>query len=397
LKKKSLVSALVLLLLGGLTACSLLYPNAPISSPTSAVGILPTKTASATSAAVDEPETNVTQGEVTSPNLVRIEMLDEFTGWGVSDRAVLRTQDGGVSWTDVTPPGVDEMGYSSASYFLDAAVGWLLLPDQQDYRRGVLYSTSDSGSTWQTSIVPFGRSELNFVNDIAGWALFISGAGAGSSLAEIYQTTDGGQSWSLVFQNNPDRPDAPGSIPFSGSKNGISFRDESHGWVTGDLPAEGFVYLYFSQDGGVTWNQQPLELPAGFEQAFIGLLPPKFFSSDHGKLIMRFFRQESYTLVYTTNNGGKTWIPTTPIELIGQTEFSNMQSGIMWDGGEKLYGTMDGGMTWLTIHPNINIKDNLVQLDFVNSVWGWALAMNPDGSNTLYTTNDAGITWQPLP
>ena len=85
---------------------------------------------------------------VSAPSLVSIHMLDESNGWGINDNNVLRTDDGGVTWYNVSPLNVSALGYSATSDFLDANHGWVLVPDTNNPLIGTLYRTGDGGSTW---------------------------------------------------------------------------------------------------------------------------------------------------------------------------------------------------------------------------------------------------------
>ncbi|MFN3492259.1 MAG: hypothetical protein ACK40V_08580, partial [Anaerolineales bacterium] len=49
---------------------------------------------------------------IDSPSLINIEMIDERNGWGVTEKEIVRTDDGGVTWYNVTPPDLTETGYS---------------------------------------------------------------------------------------------------------------------------------------------------------------------------------------------------------------------------------------------------------------------------------------------
>jgi photosystem II stability/assembly factor-like uncharacterized protein len=78
-------------------------------------------------------------------------------------------------------------------------------------------------------------------------------------------------------------------------------------------------------------------------------------------------------------------------------DFPNAQTGFVWDGGKSLFGTLDGGITWLQINQQITPGENLVQIEFVNSQVGWALVDDGTGHTRLYQTSDAGYTWQIMP
>src|SRR4030095_13077959 len=49
---------------------------------------------------------------IESPALVDIHFLNELEGWGVTETQITRTNDGGITWYNLTPPEVTETGYS---------------------------------------------------------------------------------------------------------------------------------------------------------------------------------------------------------------------------------------------------------------------------------------------
>jgi hypothetical protein len=62
---------------------------------------LPTETATPTSPPA-------TPGTISGP-LNFILMIDETQGWGIAAQSVLRTENGGKSWSDVTPTGIESV------------------------------------------------------------------------------------------------------------------------------------------------------------------------------------------------------------------------------------------------------------------------------------------------
>src|SRR6185295_9231909 len=92
-------------------------------------------------------------------------------------------------------------------------------------------------------------------------------------------------------------------------KNGMIFRNTTTGWVGGDVPTNGFIYLYRTTDSGVTWSQQPLALPAGYESAFIDTTAPKFFGLNDAVLPvwMTLDAGSRNLFIYTTHDGGTNW------------------------------------------------------------------------------------------
>jgi photosystem II stability/assembly factor-like uncharacterized protein len=381
-----------------LAGCTLLDPHTPGPNNTPAPPLSEAASATPTSAAGlipgEKPEGSITVSEA---NLVQLAMFTEFSGWGVGENAVLHTDTGGRFWFPVTPPELSAVGRSASSFFLDQATGWVLAPDAADFTRGTLYRTTDSGNTWQVSDVPFSQAAFSFVDQQFGWAMFISGAAAGSSAAEIFQTTDSGETWRQVYVIDPQSPDDVGGIPFGGSKSGISFATMERGWVTGEIPADAFIYVFRSLDGGSTWSQQDLALPDGLENSLVSFKPPVFFDELNGKLPAVLYGMETVSVIYFSDDGGESWKLTTPIQSTGMVDFPNAQTGFLWDGGQILYGTLDGGVSWNQIPQQFTPRDNLLQIEFVDSESGWALVAGDGSSSRLYQTSDSGSTWLHLP
>jgi Carbohydrate family 9 binding domain-like/BNR/Asp-box repeat len=329
---------------------------------------------------------------VSSPALVYMNMIDATNGWGLTSQEILRTRDGGASWENVTPGGGFGAGVSLRGFFLDVTHGWVVVPSA-DFTTGTLYRTFDQGQTWQSAAVPFGGGDLQFLDEQNGWVMVGTGAGAGSSSVDIYQTTDSGNSWNKVYSLNPDTSQNPGNLPFAGSKNGMAFRDTSYGWVGGTEPMDGYVWLFISQDGGKTWNHQDLTLPAGFEQAQTSIDAPIFFNNQDGVLPVGLYSSDTVAKdFYVTTDGGITWRSTQVVENQGLYSVSSMLDFWVWDG-VKFSSSHDGGQTWNTFNPSLNLKDIISGTDFVDKNNGWATSMDANGQGQLYMTPNGGLTW----
>ena len=131
---------------------------------------------------------------IESPALLDIQFLNELDGWGITETYLVRTNDGGITWYDVTPPDVEEMGSTVETFILDNDHAWVQKPDFNNFpNNGLLYHTTDGGLTWTISSTPFSSGDLSFVDVDNGWMLADLGVGAGSNAVSVFQTTDGGQ------------------------------------------------------------------------------------------------------------------------------------------------------------------------------------------------------------
>ncbi|HEY3316224.1 MAG TPA: hypothetical protein VGL40_13225 [Bacillota bacterium] len=327
------------------------------------------------------------------PNLTGLRMIDAKVGWATGGLSVLRTDDGWASWAEVTP-GRSGSGAAqppiTASYFLDATHAWVATGGEGG--PVVIHRTADGGKTWSEAKDKLGGVglQMSFADAATGFALVHLGAAAGSEEVAVMATTDGGKTWKVRFQTDPQG--GGNGLPFGGGKSGLTFGDITHGWVTGQQPVEGRAYLYATSDGGVTWRLFDLRLPPAYARSFVMTRPPVFFSADEGLLPVTFGEQGQPTVFYATHDGGRTWAPGAPVSSPTNASitwnFFDLKHGFATDGG-KLYATPDGGVSWRDVKPDGNFV-GVRQVEFVSAQVGWAF-----GDGVLIKTTDGGKTWAP--
>jgi photosystem II stability/assembly factor-like uncharacterized protein len=394
------LTSLCLILLATV-ACSLSGTDAtviPESSPT-----LPESTATQATQpteAVQPTEQTSTQAArvlVDSPQLMSMRFITEADGWGVTSQYILRTDDGGTTWFDVTPAGVTDFGYGPVSYFLDAEHGWVAILNPSDPTEpGQLYRTSDGGASWEEFSFSSGMGGyFDFIDPANGFYMEDLGAGAGSNWVAIHATTDGGANWTTRFTHEPGAPEGEGDLPGSGMKSGMTFLDTNHGWITGSIPMDNYLYLYATTDGGTTWNLQPGSVPTDFGTVFAGTYPPVFFGQN-GIMPVTLIGNVINLVIYTSDDGGASWTASpAPVANAGRGELADFVSptdGFVWAQG-RFAVTHDGAQSWETVTPSVPFGDNFLSMDFVDTSTGWVLTMNVDSHYSLYQTTDGGVNW----
>jgi photosystem II stability/assembly factor-like uncharacterized protein len=337
---------------------------------------------------------------IESPALVKLDMLDELNGWGVTETQIARTSDGGVTWHNVTPPDIEETGSTVDTFVLDGNHAWVQKPDFDKYpNSGVLYRTTDGGVTWTNASVPFSRGDIKFLDASNGWVLADLGVGAGSNAVAVYQSTNGGNSWEQMYINDPNDANAADSLPLGGIKSDLVPLNMKTAWVTGVTYAPGTVYLYRTDDSGHSWTQVPMILPAGAEnfEVDIDTDQMKFVSASDGYLALRMAGDSTQTAVYVTQDAGKTWVaPSTPLDGAGASVFLSADEAIIYNG-TQFYVTQDAAHTWVTVSPNIAFADSFADMEFINAKSGWVLTFDSTNDHrSLYRTTDGGATWSPV-
>jgi photosystem II stability/assembly factor-like uncharacterized protein len=335
---------------------------------------------------------------VESPSLLSIHFLNELDGWGVTETQIIRTNDGGIAWYNVTPPGLMEAGYTLEIFALDNSHTWAQKPDNTNFpNSGTLYRTTDGGTTWTSFTTPFSGGDLSFIDTNNGWMLASLGVGAGSNAVAVFQTTDGGETWKQTYTNDPNLPNAGDSLPLGGIKNGLTPLNMQTAWVYGVTYASGEVYLYRTDDRGANWKQQSLPLPAGAQNAELIFEQSKFVSSTDAFLSMRVASSEMKLAVYVSNDAGNTWSLTPTLISNGFTsDFISAEEAVIYDG-EQFYVTRDAARTWTAISPDIKFGEMYAAMDFVNAASGWVITMDPtNNQRSVYRTYDGGATWLPV-
>jgi photosystem II stability/assembly factor-like uncharacterized protein len=340
-------------------------------------------------------------------HLVAIRMIDATHGWALSPHAVLRTADGGMHWTNVTPRGVAFVGGPDTPMdVLTSRVGWVAIT-HEGTRRATIVHTADGGRTWRSVAVSlpgldFTIRQIDFIDPRYGWLRAAGEPAAGSQAAEVFRSTDGGAHWVSVSYTGVHRA-TPGSLSLGGDKNGISFRDTSTGFATGYSAAQGFTWFYVTHDGGRTWEGQALPLPPAYRATTYDIAPPQFFTPWDGVLVVGIGSIVS-PLIYVTHDGGRTWTTTTstmPLRNAVIVSFVNVADGWAIEheptapgGKARLYVTSDGGRHWMTIIPNVRLQWGML-IQFVSRRTGFALrvGLDPKEPSRLFKTVDGGHTW----
>jgi len=337
---------------------------------------------------------------VEAPALVEIQFLNELDGWGVTETQIVRSNDGGVTWYNVTPPDVAETGSTVEKFILDKDHAWVQKPDFNNFpNNGLLYRTTDGGLTWTISSTPFSGGDLSFVDVNNGWMLADLGVGAGSNAVAVFQTTDSGATWTQTYSNDPNTPGAGNSLPLGGIKSDLVPLNVQTAWVSGVTYSSGTVYLFRTDDGGHNWTQVNLELPAGAENFELDIDKDQmqFVTATSGFLAVRMAGNSTQTAVYTTNDAGNTWTLTpTSIPNAGASDFISAEEAVIYNG-QQFYVTRDAAHTWTTISPNIVFGDSFAKMDFVNPNIGWVITFDSTNNHrSLYRTDDGCATWSPV-
>ncbi len=330
--------------------------------------------------------------------LTAIRMLDQVHGWGLTQTAILRTADGGRHWKNVAPTNTTLSMVVTAN-FLDDQDAWVLSPQQRgNANAGIInvLHTADGGSHWTIETIhdpqAFVTDRPHFVDPEHGWLLLATngGAGAGNEGIDIFRTNNGGQQWEKIATSGQQ---AASGIPGEGVKSGLTFQDQTNGWLTGSTAAIDHPWTYITHDGGRRWQEQALPLVPGLSNANYTTTPPVFSGSDGLLPVQVEAGTKSGLDLYITHDNGAHWNTTTPTAFrVSQVYALDMQHIWATDINGTFYATSDGGNTWSTLASG---KWSIGAMSFVDANDGWAIGGNNDIQLLLHTS-DGGKSWQQI-
>jgi hypothetical protein len=165
-------------------------------------------------------------------DLTSVHMTTSESGWGTSGWHILRTEEGGNSWQDVTPPESRLLEPNppeeAIGDFSDSSNAWVVFLDLKSSPMMLtVWTTRDGGLSWaaSTPVFPPGAGEffeayLRVYGIWNGWLLtdtIVMGTGRNDAY-RLFQTQDGGRTWSEF-------------ILFPYVVTDIEFLDPSQGWM----------------------------------------------------------------------------------------------------------------------------------------------------------------------
>ena len=212
---------------------------------------------------------------------------------------VLRTVDGGKTWTKLNVPESEELDFRDIQAF-DQNTAFVLSIGDGDKSR--IYKTSDGGKTWQLQFT--NRDPKAFYDCFAFWdskhGIALSDSVDGKF--PLISTSDG-LTWAPVDTKSMP-PALAGEGAFAASGTCIATYGSSDVWFGTGIPA---ARVFHSQDRGAHWTVA--ETPVLHGTASQGIFSVLFWSEKDGVVVGGDYQNpaDADKNAASTHDGGKTW------------------------------------------------------------------------------------------
>ena len=289
-------------------------------------------------------------------DLLKVQFFDNMKGIaaGYSDytkgSSVLRTDNGGMTWQSSTDffhqKKVGITGFS----FVDSLHGWASAREYYEgakflYNSGVIFYTSDGGSTWS-----------QMLDDSSYYSLFgirfrdsHNGIAVGSGT--ILRTDDGGIHWNTAYRGFGGVPEFYATF----------LQENGAAW------AGGIDRLYSTDGVNSGWHID--STLAGMKYYVIKDI---FFANSTIGWIAGYNSLGRTGFILRTSNGGKTWENTAPTNSgsFNALGFLDAKNGMAVGDSGSVALTSDGGISWnVWSLPNVRTHLRSVSLSAQNQAW----------------------------
>jgi photosystem II stability/assembly factor-like uncharacterized protein len=261
------------------------------------------------------------------------------------------SRDAGQTWTKMSLPSGVSGPYISSDSIRRVDANSLVTSDSQ----GSMYLSKDNGQNWtqvfravdgggyynQMAVVGFGDAKGGFMTDSGG---------------KSYATKDGGMTWEAK------------SVGFNGART-VQFSSKQVGWLVGN---DG--HLYKSTDLGQSWTAVPTASGVSFSAAY--------FQTD----TLGWSQRNSGAQFAYTKDGAKTWIEMALPSGVVSMRFGE-QSWVAVGNSGGAYVSTDSGATWNATYTGTGSALNAVAFSDAKTVWAVG------GEGTVIKSEDGGSKW----
>jgi photosystem II stability/assembly factor-like uncharacterized protein len=335
----------------------------------------------------------------------QFDLLDESSGWVLSDARLFWTPDMGESWREIGP-SVPADAVLQDVEFLTMDTGWMLwsILAADGSSSFQLAYTADQGASWDVEflalfetgeVASFAENAgMGWLDDQHGWIAVKQATGSNFSVGTLFRTGDGGKTWRRA------------ALPVADE---VYFSDPQTGWAAGGPTGD---QIFETKDSGNTWQAVQVDRRPG--DSFVTVHLP-VYADGQGVLVTTQAGPRNSLDIYTLDASSTEWslreqlILDIRASVIGLSILDPANFVAVIPGSRAVLRMEDGKLD--IVDNQDGLSASIVELDMASADAGWGKSVEgacvsaPGGrdqagpvtcsSNTsLLRTLDGGMTWQ---
>ena len=297
-----------------------------------------------------------------------------------TNQVIVKSTDGGGTWTAFNMTNVLPMGFGVVSICVDPDNSQIIFAiGNSGFSDATVVASFDGGTTWETKTnnLPIGIPYNDVA--IAGQKVFVAGGQLfGSQFMGVWQSDDYGQTWTNISTSFPSQVSNAIVIDPANADN-IFVATEGDG-------------IYYSTDGGTSWNFNATGAGENGAARCIFIKPGSSDIVYAGFLSLAICRSEDAGATWQFAGNGIATLQVDDIE-ISPLDPDRILVGFEAENSGGCYMSSDGGNTWELVSGLPGTRFSQVTFGADGAMYAWSNGPSSIAQEGLYKSTDNGATW----
>ena len=317
--------------------------------------------------------------DAADPNIVYMG-LSSVSG-GSANNVIVKSEDGGDSWTYFNMTSVLPVGWSVVDLEIDPDNSQVIFAiGNQGLSNAAVVATFDGGETWENRTGNLPASKPYNTLTISGQNIYIAGGQLfGGQIMGVYKTDNYGQTWQNISGNFPNQVSNAILID-PGDPDKMYVATEGDG-------------VYYTEDGGLVWNYNTAGAGDNGSARCLIFEPGNTDVIFAGFLSLAVCKSTDAAQSWEFSNNGIATLQTDDVE-VNPNDPMNILIGFEAENSGGCYLSSDGGSTWQLVESLPGTRFSQVTFGPDETMYAWSNGPTTVAAEGLYKSTDGGQTWQ---